>query len=147
VKFARDHRGERLLNVDITAMIDVVFLLIIFFMTTAQFAKLTRAQVQLPKEKGTEEQTEKAPAIVINVTKTGDIIVAGANVSPLALTSMLSVEVERATKAGERVQVLIRADLDAPAAHINAIAEDLARLGVRSWRLATSPVGPAGGPQ
>ncbi|MEC9372838.1 MAG: biopolymer transporter ExbD, partial [Planctomycetota bacterium] len=52
MSFAPDHRGERIPDIDITAMIDVVFLLIIFFMTTAQFVKMTRAEVDLPRETG-----------------------------------------------------------------------------------------------
>jgi biopolymer transport protein ExbD len=39
---------------DLTAMIDVVLLLIIFFMLTSQFAATDRAAVELPAQKGLE---------------------------------------------------------------------------------------------
>ena len=51
MKFARARQRRRSVAVDITPMIDVVFLLIIFFMTTAQFAQLTKAEVDLPQAK------------------------------------------------------------------------------------------------
>ncbi len=44
MKFGRTPHAERTLPVDLTPMIDVVFLLIIFFMVTAQFARITRAE-------------------------------------------------------------------------------------------------------
>ncbi len=139
MKFARDHRGERLLSMDITAMIDLVFLLIIFFMATAQFAKMTRAQLDLPREKGEDETQRRAPALVVNVLADGSYVVGGETVSPVALRSMLGAEVEKAGAAS--VRVLLRADRRARAARVNRVAEELARLGVRSWRLATSPDG------
>ncbi len=48
MRFGAARHTERGVAVDLTPMIDVVFLLIIFFMTTAQFARLTRADVELP---------------------------------------------------------------------------------------------------
>jgi len=139
VKFARDHRGDRLLSLDITAMIDVVFLLIIFFMATAQFARMTRAQLDLPREKGEEERQRSAPALVINVLADGSWVVGGRTVSSTTLRSMLAAEVEQT--GAEAVRVLIRADHRARAERVNVVAQELARLGVRSWRLATNPQG------
>jgi biopolymer transport protein ExbD len=52
VKFGWARQRRDSITVDITPMIDVVFLLIIFFMTTAQYALLTRTELNLPKEKG-----------------------------------------------------------------------------------------------
>ena len=49
---------RRHLAVEITPMIDVVFLLIIFFMVTARFARDTRAELNLPQEKG-EQRNRK----------------------------------------------------------------------------------------
>ena len=39
-----------------TPMIDVTFLLLIFFMTVSQVSKLNREQLELPRQQGTEEQ-------------------------------------------------------------------------------------------
>ena len=41
---------------NMTPMIDVAFLLMIFFMTVSQVSKLNREQLELPRQQGTEEQ-------------------------------------------------------------------------------------------
>ena len=47
MRFVSPRNRRKLTTVEMTPMIDVVFLLIIFFMTTAQFARQTRAEVDL----------------------------------------------------------------------------------------------------
>ncbi|NCO69562.1 MAG: biopolymer transporter ExbD, partial [Acidobacteria bacterium] len=50
MRFTASQRAH-LPDLDLTAMIDVIFLLIIFFMTTAQFVERARAELDLPKER------------------------------------------------------------------------------------------------
>ena len=69
----RDPAGRRLL-VEITPMIDVVFLLIVFFMTAARFAREQRAPMELPREAGEVEQ-EEAAGLVVNLLDDGRIVV------------------------------------------------------------------------
>ncbi|TVQ30588.1 MAG: biopolymer transporter ExbD [Phycisphaeraceae bacterium] len=143
MKFSRDHRGERLLDLDLTPMVDVVFLLIIFFMTTAQFARLTRAELDLPREPGEEGIVAHDTALVVNVLRGGEIIVDAREVPLDTLLSMVSSEI--AGSQASEIEVLVRADLAAPSAVINAIAEGLTERGVMSWRLATETPAPGAG--
>ena len=131
-------KRERVPDVDMTPMIDVVFLLIVFFMTTAQFARMTKAEVDLPREQGQERAREGAGAIIINVTRDGGIVVESERVQVAELLRMVAVEAAREGGA-ERLDLVIRADHGASAGVVNAIAEGLADMGVRSWRLATAP--------
>ena len=144
MRFHPQGAGERLLDVDITAMIDVVFLLIVFFMTTAQFARLTLAEVDLPKEQGSEGSAEQDGGIVVNVTRGGDIIVDAQTVTLGELLQRVSFEASR-SGASDSMELLIRADMGASASVVNAIAQGLAERGVRGWRLATEPTRPGGG--
>ena len=66
MKFVTARERSRSLHIEITPMIDVVFLLIIFFMTTAQFARMTRAELSLPVEPGDQEQ---APYVRVDPTQ------------------------------------------------------------------------------
>lgn len=54
----RRHRPEEV-NVNLTPLIDVVFLLLIFFMVSTTFTKETHLQIDLP-EASTEEVSESA---------------------------------------------------------------------------------------
>jgi biopolymer transport protein ExbD len=132
------------MEIDITAMIDVVFLLIIFFMTTAQFVRLTRAEVELPVESGQEEQRAE-PGLVVNVTADGRYIVEQREVPFQRLVAMIDAEVARARGDVEQIDLRVRADRRAPAEAINRLAERLTRVGARRWRLATETPGPGSG--
>ena len=76
MKFGASRRRSHQLIVELTPMIDVVFLLIIFFLTTAQFAQMTRAEVDLPLEAGEQQDTPEEAGLVINIDRQGRIIVA-----------------------------------------------------------------------
>jgi len=64
MQFQRRHKQP--VQVSMTAMIDVVFLLLIFFMVTTTFNRETELQIQLPKAEGQERKEEKSLEIVID---------------------------------------------------------------------------------
>ncbi|MFG0274679.1 MAG: ExbD/TolR family protein [Phycisphaerales bacterium] len=138
MRFAGDGLRSRIIDVDLTSMIDVVFLLIVFFMTTAQFARMTKAEVDLPDEPGEQRAGDEEGAIVINVAGDGSIIVGRQTVSYDQLMRMVAAEAAR-SGGPALVDLVIRADQSLDAQTVNRIAEGLADLGVRSWRLATAP--------
>jgi biopolymer transport protein ExbD len=60
------------ISIDMTPMVDIAFLLLIFFMSTTQFKKPTEVEVQVP----TSHSVRKLPEtgmIVITITKNDDI--------------------------------------------------------------------------
>jgi len=140
-----DHSGERILDVDLTPMIDVVFLLIVFFMATAQFAKLTKADIDLPQEQGETERSTATSSVVVNVSASGELIVDGDAYSMDRVVAMVRVELNRAGGDAGQVDLLIRADRSAPASIVNRLADRLVEAGVRSWRLGTAPGSGSGG--
>lgn len=118
-------------------MIDVVFLLIIFFMTTAQFARLTRADVDLPRERGEQKTAPEEAGIVVNITRNGQLIVSNKTVDMVELESIVRRQIGREPGGARQMKLLIRADRNASAAHLNRVAAALEHLGVGSARLAT----------
>lgn len=136
-------RSSNLLDVDITGMIDVVFLLIIFFMTTAQFARMTRAEIDLPKESGEELESQMSAGIIVNVNEEGLIIVEQQQIGMDRLVRMVAAEVARAGDDPAGVELTVRADRALSARVLNDIARGLAEAGLRGVRLATEP--PRGG--
>lgn len=138
MKFTNARHRSRSVAVDITPMIDVVFLLIIFFMTTAQFAQLTRAEVDLPQERGEQRDLAEQAGIVVNITREGQLIVSGRAVALSELKAIVRSEIAREPdRPAQQLKLLIRADRDAPAARLNRVVEVLRPLGVGAARLAT----------
>jgi biopolymer transport protein ExbD len=126
---------------DLTPMIDVVLLLIIFFTLTAQFARTQQRPMDLPREKGEKDVEAKPTMLVIDMDKAGRLSVLGTSTELPALTRMVEGEVLR---AGEGLDLVVRADRQCPAAHLNRLAEALASVNIRNWKLATSSEGTGG---
>ncbi len=74
MKFKRSIRGE--LSINITPLIDVVFLLLIFFMVTTTFSRETRLLVNLP-EANAELVESQSAQIEIIVTREGNYVING----------------------------------------------------------------------
>ncbi len=123
--------------VELTPMIDVVFLLIVFFMVTSEFARDVRAELELPKLQGEQdEQTEEA-GLVINIQEDGSIILSVSD-APLDLDSLEArlLEVFSGEQAKE-ARVLVRADAKASTTRLNAVVRLLHDVGVGAARMGT----------
>ena len=74
MQFSRKKSEDTDSIVEMTPMIDIVFLLIIFFMVAAQFAQQARLEMQLPQERGESLKDSQSTGLVINIRKDGAII-------------------------------------------------------------------------
>ena len=138
MKFARSRKVERTMPLDITPMIDVVFLLIIFFMVAAQFARVTRAELDLPKEPGEQDQVAEEAGLVINVLGDGTIIVNEREVDIDGLAAVVQDEIDNVPNGDARqVKLLIRADRNNDTRLLNQILIRLQSMGVGAARFAT----------
>ncbi|HLP84008.1 MAG TPA: biopolymer transporter ExbD [Phycisphaerales bacterium] len=128
---------------DLTPMIDVVMLLIVFFTLTAQFSGRETAALDLPRTLGDPNIAKDAAVVFVDVDKEGRLSSLG---QPIELAEIVKQALPPAgTKAG--VDVVVRVDRTAPAKHVNDLAKKLRAAGITRWKLATSgEVAPAGGP-
>ncbi|HYC80662.1 MAG TPA: biopolymer transporter ExbD [Solirubrobacterales bacterium] len=103
---------------------------------------MIRSKLDLPQEAGEREAAQMERALVIDIQPDGSLSVGGQPADRERLVSVITTE---AAEAGgvAGLKVVVRADRNAPSRHLNAVAADLAALGVRGWRIATAP--PAGG--
>ncbi len=134
MRFAR-HRASSPAP-DMTPMVDVVFLLLIFFLTTTQMAQSARTAVELPHEEGEEGEAVRS-ALVVNVDVLGSFIVMDDAVSP----DELRARAQDAALASPGAIPIVRADRRAPSARLNLVMQALREAGFESIRLATSPEG------
>ena len=138
MKFVTARERNRSLHIEITPMIDVVFLLIIFFMTTAQFARMTRAELALPIEPGEQERAPEEAGLVINLTRAGEIIVSDQALDLAELEQLVRQEIElHPDRPARQLKLLIRADKNADSARLNEVVRLLQRMDVGHARLAT----------
>ncbi|MBC8354749.1 MAG: biopolymer transporter ExbD [Planctomycetes bacterium] len=121
-------------EMDMTPMIDIVFLLIIFFMTVTQVSKLNKEQLELPKLKGTEDQ--KPAVLTINVNEAGEIVVSGRTLSIGDFVSMVNRELRHVGDDPNLLGIVIRADQRGASAGVNAVVSALNNLQIKRVRIA-----------
>ena len=134
MRFQQKHREEIELNM--TSLIDVVLLLLIFFMMSTKFIDESRLQVRLPEAGVQPDEVSAKESVEIEVTAEGNYRVGGrdlVNNSPDTLATALA----RATNGNRAQPLTIRAD--ARAVHQSVVtAMDVAgRLGYRQINIAT----------
>jgi len=72
MKFRRRHRRD--VSIELTPLIDVVFLLLIFFMVSTTFIRQTQLKVDLPEASG-EVQDEERDLVEITISANGEYAV------------------------------------------------------------------------
>jgi biopolymer transport protein ExbD len=130
---------------DLTPMIDVVLLLIIFFTLTAQFAKTLKTPMDLPQEPGAGQPDQSSEAVVVDLTKEGELRLSAEPIGLDAFLQVIAADMKRATAGGQPFDLTVRVDRSCPAVHLNELASALTQLGVRNWKLATAGGGGSGG--
>ncbi|GIW57036.1 MAG: biopolymer transporter ExbD/TolR [Nitrospiraceae bacterium] len=130
----RKRSPSTILALNMTPMIDVVFLLLIFFMTVSQVSKLQREPIQLPQVERAEEQ--QSAELTINVRQDGTILLAGEPVLSEELARELSRLKNRAGGDPSRLRVLIRADERSASRTVNELVTGLSSLGIQAVRIA-----------
>jgi len=119
--------GRRSINLDITPLIDVLFMFIIFFVLTAAFVQGS-ADVVLPRGEP-PALSEKQP-IVLTITKDSEILWAGEKLSVDDLIPRIAAAV------AEDSDILIAGDRDARYGDVAELMDILRGQGVESVGLA-----------
>ncbi len=133
MKFKRARREE--LAINITPLIDVVFLLLIFFMVTTTFSRETRLLVNLPEANA--EVTESVPAqLEIVVARDGSYFINGkALVNSRIETLVSGLKIE---SAGDRsLPVLLIADAEATHQSVVTALDGIGQSGFTRLTIAT----------
>ena len=94
-------------QLNLTPMIDIVFLLIIFFMVGTRFSEIEQQyDIELPSANAVEPMSSRPDALILNVARTGEVTISGKLVSMEELQTQL----ESARAAYAEQAVLIRGD-------------------------------------
>ncbi len=129
-------------EINLTSLIDVVFLLLIFFMVSTTFEKLGRIQVELPQAQPNAEQNRQDERIAVTVDTEGQLFV---NDRELVNTDVETVKRALISIAGERrdLPVVISADGRAPHQAVVTVMDAASQLGLAKIAFAIQPRGEA----
>lgn len=105
-------KGNALASLSITPLIDVVFLLLIFFLVATKFDEEESAlDIQLPQATESTPIWSQPQSLVININRKGEYFVAGKNISAEELKNLLETSWENPLADSS---VIIRGDERAP---------------------------------
>ncbi|MCI0491532.1 MAG: biopolymer transporter ExbD [Planctomycetes bacterium] len=121
-------------GLNLTPMIDVVFLLLIFFLVATRFEQEERdMEVDLPRAIAVEPTMNKSREIFVTVTPDGDYFVDGQRLDSQRLTTVLKAAY-RANPGRQRVT--IRADKESRTRHVVAVMDACNQAHIRQYSLA-----------
>jgi biopolymer transport protein ExbD len=133
------NKGSALGDLPLTSMIDVVFLLLIFFLVATRFAEEEREMdVVLPDASEAKPLTSKPRELFVNVDEKGGFFVTGKVVQLPELEKIL--EATYVNNPG-RASVVIRADKRVPLEFPVAVMNACNKAKIRDYRLTTKKTG------
>ena len=129
------------LRFNITPLIDIVFLLIIFFLVSSHFSRSeTHEQIELPEAAGgTDDDSGSQNRLTITVRDDGSLFVSGRRIDGRQLQSRI---VDLSRDPGSRPEVRIRGDRDVPYRQIEPIMLECVRLGISNVKTAVVDTDP-----
>ncbi len=86
MKFLRKKSSE--ISLEVTPLIDIVFLLLIFFILNSQFEKLTSMELNLPKVNSDQLNEINGKNLVIEITAIEEIVLNGQKLSEITFNSL-----------------------------------------------------------
>jgi biopolymer transport protein ExbD len=129
-------KGRALATLSLTPLIDIVFLLLIFFLVATRFAEEDRKlEVQLPTASEAQPVTEQPQEIAINIDDQGRFFVGGQYVEEDELFQLLQ-SARINNPLGQ--PVVIRADQRVPFQFVALVMNLCNRAGIFNYTVATS---------
>ena len=124
-------------EVNLTSLIDVVLLLLVFFMVSTSFVRQAQLKVRLPEASSVVEPAQMMPLLEIIITADGDFWV---NDRQLINNDPKTLRIALADVAGEErnLPVTIRADARSTHQDVVTAMDVVARLGFSQVNIATS---------
>ena len=103
----RKHRkhAEDETEVDMTPMLDIVFIMLIFFIVTTSFIKESGIDITRPNNNESEAPPNPTSPILIRITDTGDVTMNGAIIEVAQVEARVSAALSKKPRAAVIVQV------------------------------------------
>jgi biopolymer transport protein ExbD len=129
------NKGSAVENLNLTPLIDVVFLLLVFFLVVTRFAKEDRElDVVLPSASEAQPLIEQPKQVFVNIDSQGKFFVGG---KILSAPEVLGVLREAVANSGTTPSVIIRADKRVALEAAVVVMDMCNRAGIFDYSLTT----------
>jgi len=134
MRLCKTRRGTKL-EMNMTPMIDVTFLLLIFFMTVNQVSKASSERVQPPRQAGSRDESDTK--LIIEIDPAGRINFAGQTVTAAGLVQPLKAKIAEEGNDPSRLRVVVRADHRGDCRTVNEVVNLLILLDIHAIGIKT----------
>ena len=140
MKFSQSSQEE--VTINLTPLIDIVFLLLIFFMVSTTFSKESQLRIRLPDASPDSEVEQRPSRLVVAITKSGDYSIRGPNESTghhllSRERSVLAEAMAKGAQGTDELVVVIRADRKTPHEAVVRVMDVARKLGLVRITFAT----------
>jgi biopolymer transport protein ExbD len=133
VRFPRRPKHDN--GINLTPLIDVVFLLLIFFMVTTTFTRETRMLLSLPEADGDTAKSVQAPLELV-VARDGSYAVNGQNLINRDIKTIMAA-LRDASAGNSEIPLVISADAQSTHQAVITAMDAAGRLGFETLNIAT----------
>ncbi|KEQ13199.1 MAG: ExbD/TolR family protein [Endozoicomonas sp.] len=134
MKFRRQSREEVSLN--LTPLIDVVFLLLIFFMVSTTFTKETQLAIDLPEASGEQRESVEKTQVEITISREGDFAVNGKSLVNSSLDTLKNA-LAKVSEGDSALPLIITADAKTPYQSVVTAMDAAGQLGFANLSMTT----------
>jgi len=125
-------RAKRDYTVDITPLVDIVFLMLIFFMVSTSFKVASSLKLELPASQS-QEQVSEQQEVIVSISPKGQFYVQDEAVSDQELRKRILNE----TKGDPNMRIVLRADSKTQHRYVVRALDVLRGLGMGKVSIAT----------
>lgn len=123
-------------TVDLTSLIDVVFLLLIFFMVSTTFERQALLKVDLPEASQVEDQTDVPDSLELVIDDEGRMFLNDQRLVDSDART-LSAAIEQQAGSNRGIPLILRADRETPHHFVVTSMDVAAQLGFTNLSIAT----------
>jgi biopolymer transport protein TolR len=127
--FHDDDSDRRIVDINVTPLVDITLVLLIIFMVTTTYIVNPTIKVDLPKAASGSEQVRTTLALTLS--KDGDLYLNGEKSDEAALTKFIGGELPK----NPELQAIIAADKIVPHGNVVRVIDIVKRAGVRKFAI------------
>lgn len=131
----RPQRNDERVDINLTPLIDVVFLLLIFFMVSTTFDRHAKLKVELPEASPKTAQQQQDP-VVLSIDAKGNYFINDRQLVNTRLET-LKIALRKTVADKEDVSLLLRADAKTPHQSVVRAMDAASQLGLTRLSIAT----------
>ena len=136
LQFKRQSRNS--VEVNLTPLIDVVFLLLIFFMVSTSFTREAHLTLTLPEAERSDETSGEDPRVDVIIDADGFYRVGGRMLVDTKLDTLASA-LQLASEGALEMPIAVTADKNAPYQNVVQVIDIAGQLGFTRVNLTTQP--------